>query len=222
MAQLRGRGPRILALPFLATVLLTACSSAPTGAPGAGSPAPADSVAGVDLGASTAILKAAKLGEPESLGALEGIRFTATGTQAAAALLAGGASGDELWAATYVYASSATDPAPLLSVAGSATASASVRAMASAALLSLGKAEGFAPLVAVLGAAGPMEGAEPPEGAWEFAARTLERYTHAGFAEPATNDEAARTATATQWSGWLATNSGHLRFDSGTKLWMPA
>ena len=172
--------------------------------------------------AATGILNAAKLADRESLDALEGIRFTPAGTAAAAAVLGAGPTGDALWAATYVYASSPGDSAPLLTVAASSTASASVRVMAAAGLTAAGKLEGLDALVGLLGAAGAMDGAEPPDSVWAVAADVLERYTHAGVGPPGAGDEAARTASAAAWSAWLAAKRDHLRFDAPNALWVAA
>ncbi|HUQ43085.1 MAG TPA: hypothetical protein VM451_01550 [Candidatus Limnocylindria bacterium] len=223
---------------MLAAVVLTACSAAPSESPAApgASTAPVGSSGAIGTGgpggpggpgieAATTLLNAATLADPGSLDALEGIRFTQTGTAAAASVITAGASGDALWAATYVYASaagSASDPAPLLAVAENAAASPSTRAMAGAGLLAAGRSEGFEPLVAALGSPAAMDGSEPRTTTWEFAASVLERYTAAGFPEPANGDEAERTALASQWTAWLATNASHLRFDPATQLWVAA
>jgi hypothetical protein len=222
VARSAARGiPAFVVLLGVALVAV-ACSGDPAGKPGAQGNNSPSAAAGSDVVAAASILSAARLADQESLGALEGIRFTTAGTQAAAAALAAGASGDALWAATYVYASSADDPAPLLLVVANPAASASVRTMAAAALLWLGKAEGFDPLIAGLGVADPMAGAEPAVTVWEFAASVLERSTSATIAPAANRDEATRAAVASAWSAWLTANHEHLRFDPASHLWISA
>lgn len=212
------------ALPCVLILAFAACSAAPGASPGSSVEGPpvTGSPSGAGTAAAAAIIAAAKLGDDASLGALQGIRLTADGTAAAATVLASGPTGDALWAATYVYASAPGDPAPLLSVATAATASPSVRAMAGAGLVAVGRIEGLDALVAAVGVADAMDGAEPAAKVWEFAASVLERYTHAGFPAPVSGDDAERTGLAASWTGWLATNRGQLRFDAPSQLWVKA
>jgi hypothetical protein len=213
-------------MPLTALLLLAGCGGAPPATPAStglagqtaglgGSPANAGSV---EVAAST--LQATKLDDDASLAALEGIRFTPAGTEAAARLLGSGATGDVLWAATYVYASAGADPTPLRSLAGSSTASLTIRTMAGAGLLAAGDVAGFGPLLLALAASEQMDGAAPAGYLWEFAADVLERYTHTGFGPGLAATDPERATIVAHWQTWLDTNRDRLRFDATTHLWV--
>ena len=110
---------------FAVPMLIAACAAStptlvPGGSPGAPSPGPTQGSTGpsaADVDAASSLLSSVRLDGPDSLAALEGVRLTPAGAAAAADLLASGATGDALWAATYVYASSGDDPAPLKAIA---------------------------------------------------------------------------------------------------------
>jgi len=174
------------------------------------------------VAAATTILDAARIADPDTLSALEGIRFSAAGTQAAAALLRAGATGDALWAATYVYGSSGSDPTPLRAVAIDAMASPTIRAMAAAGLVGGGDVAGFEPLIAGLAGNEEMDGAEPAGTVWEFAAQVLERYTHTGFGPMLVATDSERTTIQAKWKSWLDASRATLRFDAASKLWVTA
>ncbi len=226
MARRRAVKAPFCFMPLAALVLLAGCSGSPPATPAStaaagqtaalgGSPAGAGSV---EVAAST--LQAAKLDDEASLAALEGIRFTPAGTEAAARMLGSGATGDVLWAATYVYASAGADPTPLRTLAGSSTASLTIRAMAGARLLAAGDVAGFVPLLLALAASEQMDGAAPAGYLWEFAADVLERYTHAGFGPGLAATDPERATIAAQWQMWLDTNRDRLRFDATAHLWV--
>jgi len=209
-------------------LIVSACSStaapAPAGTtgtiPAGTSAAPPAAVDPGQVAAATSILMAATFADPASLRALAGIRFSAPGVEAAAALLHGGATGDTLWAATFVYASSATDPAPLRSVATDPAASAAVHAMAAAGLVGNGDVGGFPVLVASLGSADQMPSSDPPETTWEFAADVLERFTHAGIGPSLDATDSERSTAQVAWTDWLAAHTATIRFDSASGLWV--
>ncbi len=213
----------------LALVFVTAaCASSPTATPsttGAAQQSSQPSSAAADpakVAAATTVLKSAKLGDPGSLAALERVRFTAGGTDAASKLISSGATGDTLWAATYVYATSGSDPAPLRSLATGTAASPSIRAMAAAGLVGRGDLAGFDALIAAIGGSSPMDGAAPAGAIWEFAADVLERYTHTGFGPKLAATQAERATIQARWQGWLDQNKARLRFDGPSGLWVPA
>jgi hypothetical protein len=221
MARRPIHGMSVLVVPLAALLVMAACSSAPAPA-GSGSaqgsqPGSADSAT---VAAATTILQAANLADAGSLGALEGIRFTDAGTQAAANLLKAGATGDALWAATYVYGSSGADPGPLKPIAIDASATPTVRAMAAAGLLGAGDIAGFDPLVVALGGSDEMDGADPAGTIWEFAGDVLERYTHTGLGPTLAASDAERVTIQATWKTWLDTNKAHLHFDSASHLWV--
>lgn len=230
MALFRARGVPLL-LPTM-LLFVAACNAAPpatpaatprgSGGPGPGSAIPAPSASADAVTAAATLIGAAKLTDPTSLGALEAIRFTAAGIEAAAAVMAAGGTDDALWAAAYVYASSARDAAPLRTLVQSSTASASVRTLAAAGMVGLGDIDGFEPLIASLDTPEPMAGADPAGTIWEFAAGVLGRYTTAGFGPNLDATDAERTAIAGQWTTWFEANKGTLRFDQPSQLWVTA
>lgn len=170
-----------------------------------------------DVAAAHGMIEAADLGTADSINALEGVRFTQAGEEAARAVLASGATGDVLWAATWVYASSATDPGPLVPLLDNADAS--IRAMAAATLVALGDRAGFAVLAALLPETGQLQGSAPPLSIGSFALSTLSRYVQvAGVpAEPATQSEVA--AAAANWAAWLGAHTSALTFDAPSGTW---
>jgi hypothetical protein len=208
--------------------LLAACAaSTPTPAPddsaGAASPGTTSSAgepSAADVGAASSLVSAVRLDSPESLASIEGVRFTPAGSKAAADLLASGASGDALWAATYVYASSGDSPEPLRAIATNTGASPSVRVMAAAGLLGRGDIAGFDPLIAALATSDPMDGMEPAGTTSEFAADVLERYAKTGFGPALTASEDERAAGQAQWRAWLDANRATLQFDPASESWV--
>ena len=163
------------------------------------------------------MIEAADLGNDVTINAIEGVRFTPAGEEAARAVLASSASGDALWAATWVYASSAADPAPLGPLLNNADAS--IRAMAASALVALGEDSGFAVLAASVSDADRLRGSVPPLAIGSFALSTLSRYVAAvGVpAEPAT--EADLAAAAANWAAWLREHENQLTFDATSGTW---
>lgn len=198
-------------------------TAAPAGSSGAASPGETPSNLGpsaADVGAASTLLTAVRLDGADSLAAIEGVRLSPAGARAAADLLASGASGDALWAATYVYASSGDDPEPLRSIATSLGASPTVRVMAAAGLLGRGEIAGFEPLIAALATSDPMDGMEPAGTTSEFAADVLERYTGSGLGPELSASDDERAASQAQWQAWLDANRATLQFDRGSAAWV--
>jgi len=209
------RGRTRIALIFL-TFLAAACSAAPspTPSPAAASGAPATP----DLATARSVLQAADLSKPATIAAVDRVRFTAVGEQAARELLAAGASGEALWAATWVYASSGKDPAPLRGLVTSQDAT--IRVMAAAFLVATGERAGFEPLVNELADEDLLAGSVPPQAVWTFAVSTLVRYAGPNGPVPPVDAPAAELAAAqAAWSGWLSGQGGKLRFDPATGTW---
>lgn len=127
---------------------------------------------------------------------------------------------DALWAATYVYATSGDDTAPLHSIVTGTAGSPSIRAMAAAGLVGRGDIAGFEPLIAAIGGSDPMDGAEPAGTIWEFAADVLARYAHTGFGPTITASADERRASQARWDAWLAANRATLRFDAPSESWV--
>lgn len=164
----------------LLLALLAGCSNgepARESAPQSGArPEPAaaaPAAAGADQ--AMAAIRAAHLDSDNSVEALRVVRLTEAGTRAARDFLASGGDGDPLWAATWLYASAATDTAPLVPLLNSRDAS--IRVMAAAALAALEHQGGIDVLKAERRNAAPLRGSEPPITIAAFSELTLERYT---------------------------------------------
>jgi hypothetical protein len=163
--------------------------------------------------AATAAIAATDLADPASLQALDAVGMTDAGVVAAAEALASGATGDALWAATWIYAGGGIDPAPLepLLTADDAT----VRAMAAASLLAQGVRAAAGPLVALSGSEEPVRGARPPLLLGAFAASTLARYVSG----PELADGTSLADAAAAWSAWMSQHGASMTYDDGTGRW---
>lgn len=225
----RRRVPRaiqVAALLSLAGVLLGCGASnstpaddgAPSGPPSieASAPPTAD-VGGEDVARAHALIDVADPNASSSVGELQGVRFTNAGTAAARQALEEGTTGDGLWAATWIYASNGTDPAPLLPLLDNDDSS--IRLMAAAALVSLGRAEGFDVLVRLIESEDSLRGSEPPTTVSRFALHTLARYTGVDLAPGPTASPEEVRATAGRWEAWLAENRDQLTFDADNGTW---
>ena len=231
MVRMRRRPPAIQVFIVMATTFFAAaCGSAaapstpPAEASGAAvsqspdgsmSPRPA-SIGGPEVVAAASAIDAAKTGDPVSMGTLQSLRFTDTGTQAARQRIEAGATGDALWAATWLYATAGTDPAPLVPLLTNEDST--IRVMAAAALMALGSEDGFDVLVDAISSDDQLRGSEPPTTVARFAARTLDRYTDAGLSGPA-GTPAEKAESARRWSAWLEASHSSLRFDAETGMW---
>lgn len=163
-------------------------------------------------------IEGSDLTDPASLSAIDEIRFSAEGAAAAREALTRGATGDELWAAVWVYGTSGEDPTPLLPLLDDGDVS--VRVMAAAAVVARGELAGFEVLVAELENAEPLSGSEPPQTVWEFALTTLERYTGEPpvlLSEQPTNEELVAAHDA--WSAWFQEHRAALSFDEDAGTW---
>jgi hypothetical protein len=191
--------------------------TAGSGAAGSGAAGSGAAGSGADAQAVDRVIRATSLADRASIQALDGIRFATAAAPAAAAVLATHPAGDVLWAATWVYASSGTDPAVLAPLL--ADADASIRVMAAAALVGLGDRAGLPVISASLAETDPVRGSDPPVAIGDFAAYLLGRYVVAPDAPPlpATADDAA--AYPGDWATWLADHQGALRFDQGSHTW---
>jgi hypothetical protein len=181
-----------------------------TTAPAGGTNVPAG---GAGVAEARAAIDAANVDDPASLQAIDGIRFTDEGAAAAAQALQAGATDDALWAATFVYGTSGSDP----TVLGPAMKSddPTVRAMAAAAVLSLGQADAARVLVALLVEDGNVRGSTPPVGIAGFALSSLARYID-GPSVPATT---APKDAAASWTSWLDAHEATMQFDTETGRW---
>lgn len=160
------------------------------------------------------VIAAVDVAKPATIGALESIRFTEGGVEAARAALEDGVSGDELWAATWVYATSGTDPTPLTPLLEADDAS--VRVLAAAALLSLGEPAAFDTLVSEAASKERLKGSIPPLSVGGFADYALTRYT-GGSSVPRKGGKRADA-----WKRWLERNRDSLTFDAESGAWKAA
>lgn len=215
---------------LLVGVVAAACAPAetpaltplPSGSSGAATtlttPMPSGSPEAASTQAAEKIMRDVRLSDPESLAGLDGVRFTEPGAAAAGSVLATHPSGALLWAATYVYASSGRDAAPLRGLL--AEADATVRVMAAAGLIALGDPAGFEPLVGALTDRDLLAGSDPPQEVWMFATSTLVRY--AGRQGPVPSPDAGADDLATgqrAWEQWLQASGDRLRFDPASGTW---
>ena len=172
-----------------------------------------------DVAAARQKIASADLGNPDTIDKLEGVRFTPAGEQAAREVLASAsASGrDALWAATWVYASSATEPAPLRPLLENGDAS--IRTMAAAALVALGDRSGFGALEASLSDADQLRGSHPPISIGGFTLYTLSRYVQAADAPEPPQSEQELADVQARWADWLQRHGNDLQFDAQSGTW---
>lgn len=163
--------------------------------------------------AARAAIERATLSDPDSISELSAVRFTDEGAAAAAEVIQSGATGDALWAATWIYGAFGTDPAVLLPLVS--TADTSVRAIAAATLLAWGQREAAGVLVALLSAEGVVRGSEPPLSIAAFARSTLDRFVDG----PTIPADATPGEHAEAWQSWLAENEASMQFDLDAATW---
>lgn len=187
-------------------------TTAPTGA-SATSASQAVLADPVEVAKAAAIIAAADPGRPETLDAVDAVRFTDAGVEAAADALGQGATGDAQWAATWIYASGGVDPAPLQPML--AAEDPSVRAIAASGLLARGVRGAAEALAELASSDAPLRGSEPPMAVGDFAAATLARFV----AGPSVAGGASRTDAAAAWSAWLAQHGSALAYDAEAVRW---
>ena len=163
--------------------------------------------------AARSVIEGADIANPESISAISAIRFTDEGAMAAAQAIQSGATGDTLWAATWVYGAAGTDPNVLLPLLSSTDPT--IRALAAAPLLAWGRREAAAELVKLLSVDGYVRGSEPPIRVAGFADGTLARFVLG----PTIAEDATPADRVTAWSAWLAANEATMQFDPGTATW---
>jgi hypothetical protein len=163
------------------------------------------------------LIDAADLSDDASVSTVGQLLFTDAGTIAARQRLEEGVSGDALWAATWVYVTAGTDPEPLLRLVDNDDAS--VRVLAAAGVMSLGRVEGFDALQASINSADQLRGSHPPLTVARFAAVTLSRYTADAVAVGPTDTPEQRTALSSAWSSWLNDNRERLLYNADERIW---
>ena len=182
------------------------------------SPAPNSTPGGPDsagVAAARAVIAATKLDDPATVAAIDAIRLTEDGVAAAAAALQAGVSGDALWAATYIYATSGLDPTVLAPALASTDPS--IRAIGAAAALSLGDRAAGRILVGLLTEEGNLRGSIPPVGIAAFALGSLDRYVEGPTVDAGTPPADA----AATWTTWLDAHESAMQYDPETGIWHP-
>jgi hypothetical protein len=161
------------------------------------------------------MLAAVDAADPATVEPLLEIQYTDEGADAAAAAIANGATGDQLWAATWVYATSGIDPSVLVPVFSADDPS--TRVLAAAGALALGEASAGPVLVDLLLDPTDLRDSEPPVAVGDFAAYTLGRFVAGPDLTAATTPDAVAGA----WEQWWAEHEA-LVFDPPTRMWSSA
>ena len=191
-------------------------SASPVDSPGLGTgPAPSRDPAPVDC---RKRIEAANLVEPETLDSIAACRFTVEGFHAARDVLAAGGSDDVIWAAIWVYAPGAWDPAPLRPILERDDPT--LRVLAAAGLVALGDETGFDVLAAQTTNRDHLSGSEPPIPIREFVVGTLYRYVGAEGAPGRWTTYEEYLTVDKRWTDWLKANDWKLTFDAETGQWI--
>lgn len=137
---------------------------------------------------------------------------------AAREALEAGASGDQLWAATYVWSNEGGDAEPLVGLLNNEDSA--IRYMAAAGLIARGRIEGFPPLIEALTDESVLRGFEPLGPVWVAAATALVQYTAISAHGPPFDADSSRLELAQdRWQAWLEINQSRLTFDSVDLVW---
>lgn len=129
-----------------------------------------------------------------------------------------GATGDERWAATYVWVNEGDDAAPLIGLL--AADDAAIRVMAATGLLARGREDGFEPLFALI-VDDSLRPGHPPSQVWRDAAVALARYTAISeLGPPLDASPAQRQLARTKWQAWFGEHRNALNFDAEVALWL--
>ena len=188
------------------------------GGGGGGSGAPEPTTPAMTVEEATEVLEAADLADQVSRFEIDAVSDTQAAVDAAAGVIAEGATGDPLWAAVYVYANGGDDPAVLVPLLSDPDPT--IRVMAAAGAVAMGERAGFEPLVAALTDTSTFAGSDPPLQIWQFATGTLARST--GVAEngpPFDANERRRLLAVDRWTAWLEASGDGLTFDPDTGGW---
>ena len=213
MAAPRPGRPTLLSVALglaMAVSMLAACSTQQT-------PESTGTAPPVDASSARRLIEAADLARPETIDALGAVRFTRAGGEAARAVLSAGGSTDVLWAAVWVYASAAGDPATLKPILQNGDPS--LRVMAAAAVIASGDRDGFTVLRDALGDDSSLAGSHPPLTISGFAVATLFQYAGGTGAPTETDDASQLAGVVDAWRGWLQSHAATLVFDQGNGTW---
>lgn len=212
--------PRLL----IALLLVASCTRAgsatppPDGGPTGSSTTPAGAATPLASGEGAEVIEEFSLSDADAF-----VRLTDHGQDpvvvaAAEKALSGGASGDQLWAATYVWSNEGSDPEPLVALLDNE--SAAVRFMAATGLIARGRIEGFTSLIDSLTDESFLVGFEPPRPVWDAAATSLVRFTGIADNGPPFDADPPRLRLAQErWRAWFEANQARLSFDPERLLW---
>jgi hypothetical protein len=159
------------------------------------------------------MLAAVDATDQETVEPLLEIQYTDEGADAAAAAIANGVTGDQLWAATWVYATSGIDPSVLVPVLSADDPS--TRVLAAAGALALGEASAGPVLVDLVLDPTDLRDSEPAVTVGDFAAYTLGRFVAGPDLTAATTPDAVAGA----WDQWWTEHEASLVFDPPTRMW---
>ena len=202
-----------LGIAIVVSGALAACAGTPSSPGTSGSAAPVP----VDATAARAAIEAAKLDDSASLEAVARFRFTKPGADAARQVLAAGGQVDALWAAIWVYASAAADPAPLKPYLTNGEPS--LRVMAAAALVASGDRDGFPVLRDSVADDTALVGSDPPATISGFAVSTLFEYVQGAGAPTPPEDAAQLGAAFAAWPPWLDAHLSAMTYDKTSGTW---
>jgi hypothetical protein len=206
---------------FIALLLVASCSSA-------GSPTPDEAsttstavdtpVTTLPPGESASVIDGFSFSDPDAFHRLTDHSGDPDVVEAAGAALIAGVSGEQLWAAVYVWSNEGADPEPLVALLNNEEAA--VRFMAATGLIARGRIEGFTTLIDSLTDESFLTGFEPPRPVWDAAATSLVRFTGIADNGPPFDADTPRLRLAQErWRAWFEANQARLTFDSEELLW---
>ena len=222
----RARATELVGLVAVITTILLGCSTSPNASttpsgPAGESPSATDGPAksrepGPDNCRER--IEAADLLNTEAMDAIDACRFTVEGFHAARDVLAAGGSDDVIWAAIWVYATGAYDPAPLRPILS--RESPTLRVLAAAGLVALGDASGFDVLAASATNADDLSGSHPSISIREFVVGTFYRYVAADGAPGRWTTYEEFLTVDKRWADWVTANAARMAFDPDTGQWV--
>ena len=224
----RHRGRAAIGLvAIIATVVFGCATSSNQSATPSGSTTPADSPS-FDPGPGPSRepgpsncrerIEAADLLDPEAMDSIAACRFTVEGFHESRDVLAAGGSDDVMWAAIWLYAPGASDPAPLRPILDREDPT--LRVLAAAGLVALGDASGFNVLAASATNTENFSGSHPPISIREFVVGTFFRYVAADGAPGRWTTYEEYLSIDKRWGEWVTAHAGDMTFDSDTGQWV--
>ncbi len=185
----------------------------PLASDGTGPPA----TGGDAVAAARSTIQAADPTDATTLDAVDTIRFTKAGVDAAREILETSDDPGALWAALWVYGSGASDPAPIRRLVTHADPT--IATLAGATLVGFGDASGFPALARALADDGWLAGAHPARKVADFATTTLLAEIDPNATAPFPADDTAPAAYATAWTAWLDAHAAALVYEPASARW---